>query len=110
MKILIARFVAFLIGAATAFAHEAGEHASTAGLFGLKPEYLHVLLNPLPVYGLALAVLSLAAALLARSKKGQVITLVLIVLCSASAWPVLVYGQHGYNRLYQQLDYDSQGW
>jgi hypothetical protein len=27
------------------------EGGSNQGLFGLKPEYVHVLLNPLPVYG-----------------------------------------------------------
>jgi hypothetical protein len=34
-----------------------------------KPEYVHVLLNPLPVYGLAVGVLGLVIALL--SKPGQ---------------------------------------
>ena len=34
--------------------------------------------------------------------------LILTALCAASAWPVLLYGQHGYNHLYDQIDTDSQ--
>jgi hypothetical protein len=83
---------------------------STKGLFGLKAEYVHVLLNPLPVYGLAMGALALVAALLARSKAAQNIALAMIVLCAASAWPVLYFGQHGYNHLYPQLDTESQQW
>ncbi len=71
---------------------------------------MHVLLHPLPVYGLALGALSLLLALLARNKTAQVISLILIVLCSAAAWPVLYYGQHGYNHLFPQLDTESQQW
>ncbi len=110
MKILIAIFVTALMGAATVFGHEPGEHASTEGLFSLKAEYVHTLLNPIPVYGLALGALSLVLALLARNKTAQVISLILIVLCSAAAWPVLYYGQHGYNHLFPQLDTESQQW
>ena len=86
------------------------EGGSTAGIFGLKPEYVHVLLNPLPVYGLAMGVLALAVGLLVRSPAARNIGLLGIVLCAASAWPVLYFGQHGYNHLYPQLDTESQQW
>ncbi len=109
MKRIAATFLAVLWGTGLALAHNP-EGGSTKGLFGLKPEYVHVLLNPLPVYGLALAVLVLARGLLARSKAARNIGLALIVLCAASAWPVLYYGQHGYNHLYPQLDPESQQW
>lgn len=36
-----------------------------------QPEYVHVLLNPLPVYATALGVIALAVALLARSQPPQ---------------------------------------
>ena len=110
MKTLFAIVVAGLLSMAAAFAHEPGEHASTEGLFGLKPEYIHTLINPIPVYGLALSAASLALALIARNKAAQVISLVLLVLCAASAWPVLYYGQHGYNHLASQLDDESKQW
>ena len=110
MKTLFAIVVAALVGVVAAFAHEPGEHASTEGLFGLKPEYIHTLLNPIPVYGLALGAFSLILALVARNKTAQVISLALLVLCAVSAWPVLFFGQHGYNHLAPQLDTESKQW
>lgn len=92
-----------------AFAHEA-KGGSAEGLFGLKAEYLHVLLNPLPVYGLLAGVVVLLAGLFVRSKAARNIGLVLTILCAASAWPVLLYGQHGYNHLAPQLDTESKQW
>ncbi len=109
MKTIAATVLATFLGASFAFAHQT-EGGSTEGLFGLKAEYVHVLLNPLPVYGLTMGVLVLAAGLFARSKAARNIGLVLIVLCAASAWPVLYYGQHGYDHLYPQLDAESQQW
>lgn len=110
MKKSIAVVMAAACGVVAAVAHEPGEHASTAGIFGLKAEYVHVLINPLPVYGLALGAVALIAAWLARSRSAQVIALLLIVFSSAMAWPVLYFGQHGYNHLYPQLDTESQQW
>ena len=52
-----------------------------------QPEYLHVLINPLPVYGLAVAVIGLIIALIQRSRPAQVATLSLVLLCGAIAWP-----------------------
>jgi hypothetical protein len=109
MKKKAAVILTVIFGTTLAFAHQM-EGGSTEGLFGLKAEYLHVLLNPLPVYGLAMGALVLAVALVARSKAARNIGLVVIVLCAASAWPVLIYGQHGYNHLYPQLDPESQQW
>jgi hypothetical protein len=109
MKKIAATFLAVLFGTSLTFAHQM-EGGSTQGLFGLKAEYVHVLLNPLPVYGLSMGVLVLAAGLLARSKAARNIGLLVIVICAASAWPVLYYGQHGYNHLYPQLDTESQQW
>ena len=108
MKKITATLLALAVPSVV-FAHHM-EGGSTEGLFGLKPEYLHVLLNPLPVYGLSLGVVVLVAGLIARSKAAQNIGLVVIILCAASAWPVLVFGQHGYNHLYPQLDTESQQW
>jgi len=108
MKKITATILAVLFGMCSVFAHPMG--SNTQGLFGLKAEYVHVLLNPLPVYGLSMGVLVLAAALVARSKAARNIGLLLIIICAASAWPVLYYGQHGYNHLYPQLDTESQQW
>ena len=109
MKKIATILLIVLSGTGVALAHQM-EGGSTKGLFGLKPEYIHVLLNPLPVYGLSMGVLVLAAGLLARSKAARNIGLVLVILCAASAWPVLEFGQRGYNHLYPQLDTESQQW
>lgn len=109
MKKIATIVLTILYGTGLAFAHQR-EGGSTAGVFGLKPEYVHVLLNPLPVYGLAMGALALAAALLARSMAARNIALFGIILCAASAWPVLYFGQHGFNHLYPQLDTESQQW
>ena len=45
-----------------------------------QPEYIHVLINPLPVYGLAIAWLGLIAAIIMRSRGGQVTALALVFI------------------------------
>ena len=110
MKKLFAIIVVALMGAGIAFAHDPGEHASKAGLFGLKAEYLHVLLNPLLGYGLGIGVAILAFGLLARNKTARTIGLMVTAVCAASAWPVLYFGQHGYNSLSPLLDTESHEW
>jgi len=65
-----------------------------------QPEYIHVLLNPLPIYGLATGVLGLLAALAARSRSAQTLALILILLASAAAWPAAHFGHSAYDRVY----------
>jgi hypothetical protein len=109
MKTIATVAILILISASLLPAHEM-EGGSASGLFGLKPEYVHVLINPLPVYGLAIASFVLVTGLLARKPPVRVMGLVLVFLCAASAWPVLIYGQHGYNHLHDQLDTESLQW
>jgi glucan phosphoethanolaminetransferase (alkaline phosphatase superfamily) len=75
-----------------------------------QPEYVHVLINPLPVYGLAMGVLALLLALMIRSRRAQIVALVLVVLSAASAWPVFLYGKKGYQRVHAMSDSDGQAW
>src|SRR5437764_4831173 len=58
-----------------------------------QPEYLHVLLNPLPVYGLAIALIGLLLSLILRSRRSHVVCLGLVLFTSAMAWPVFELGQ-----------------
>ena len=85
MKTLIAILVAAFFGTTAAVAHEAHEHAAGSGLFGLPPEYIHVLLNPIPGYGLGMGVLALVAGLIARNRTAQTIGLGLVILAPAPA-------------------------
>jgi hypothetical protein len=110
MKKSFAIIVVALMGAGIAFAHDPGAQASKAGLFGLKPEYIHVLLNPLLGYGLGIGVAILAFGLLARNKTARTVGLIVTAVCAASAWPVLYFGQHGYNSLSPLLDTESHQW
>jgi len=75
-----------------------------------QPEYLHVLINPLPVYGLAIAVFGLIAAMCFASRGGQVITLVLILGCAASAWPAVHYGKAAESGVIAMADDDGRAW
>ncbi|MCI0746895.1 MAG: hypothetical protein L0Y58_15950 [Verrucomicrobia subdivision 3 bacterium] len=110
MKTLTAIVISALVGVATACGHEKHEHPPGPGLFGQPPEYVHVLLNPLPIYGLALGILGLGAALLARSKSAQAITLGIVVISAASEWPVQYYGENAYQRVRQISDMHGQHW
>jgi hypothetical protein len=75
-----------------------------------KPEYLHVLLNPLPVYGLAVSVVGLIIALLSRSRAARVTTLALVLASAVSAWPVYHYGEAGYDRVKTMVDEAGDKW
>ena len=75
-----------------------------------QPEYIHVLINPLPVYGLAMGVIGLVIALLQRSRSAQVATLALILLSGVIAWPVIHYGEAGYDRVLSMSDDQGQAW
>jgi hypothetical protein len=75
-----------------------------------KPEYIHVLLNPLPVYGLAIGVLAWCLAALARSRGAQGLALALILLAAASAWPAAHFGSAAYDRVSSMSGPDSQKW
>ena len=75
-----------------------------------QPEYIHVLINPLPVYGLAMGIIGLVIALTQRSRPAQVATLALILLSGAIAWPVVHYGEEGYDRVLSMSDDQGQAW
>ena len=64
-----------------------------------QPEYIHVLINPLPVYGLAMGVLGLVIAFFLRSRPAQVATLIIVLICAASAWPTFVLGKQAKDRV-----------
>lgn len=75
-----------------------------------QPEYIHVLLNPLPVYGLAVSWLGLIIAVISRGRRAQIATLALVLLCALSAWPVFEYGQRGYDPVLSMSDEPGQAW
>jgi hypothetical protein len=80
-------------------------------LRGLRqPEYVHVLLNPLPVYGLLVSWIALIAALISKSRRALIVSLILVLVTSISAWPVFEFGQQGYDRVLAMTDDDGHAW
>lgn len=75
-----------------------------------QPEYVHVLLNPLPVYGLLISWIALIAALISKSRRAHIVTLILIFVTSISAWPVYEFGEEGYDRVLAMADDDGHAW
>jgi hypothetical protein len=75
-----------------------------------QPEYVHVLINPLPVYGLAMGIMGLIIALIQRSRQAQIATLALILVSGAIAWPVVHFGEEGYDRVLSMSDDQGQAW
>jgi dolichol kinase len=69
-----------------------------------KPEYVHVLLNHLPIYGTILGALALAISLVLRSRAAQITALTLTLIAGASAYPVFVTGQRAYKTIRGMAD------
>jgi hypothetical protein len=75
-----------------------------------QPEYVHVLLNPLPVYGLLIGWIGLVAAVISKSRRALIVTLILVFITSLSAWPTFEFGQQGYDRVLAMSDDDGHAW
>jgi hypothetical protein len=75
-----------------------------------KPEYIHVVLNHLPIYGTILAALALAISLLLRSRAAQVTALILTLIAGLSAYPVFLTGQRAYKTIRSVSDDAGAEW
>jgi len=76
-----------------------------------QPEYVHVLLNPLPIYGLSLGALALAAAMILRHRRAHIVALLLIFIGAASTIPVVHFGDAGYDAIDAQMPSDqAEAW
>jgi hypothetical protein len=75
-----------------------------------RPEYVHVLLNPLPVYATAMGVIALAVALLLRSRQAQLTGLLIVLVGCGSIWPVMEYGDKGLDRVRSMSNDDGVKW
>lgn len=69
-----------------------------------KPEYIHVVLNHLVIYGTVLGALALAVSLILRSRAAQITALIITLVAAASAYPVLVSGQRAYKTIRGMAD------
>src|SRR5215831_10023084 len=69
-----------------------------------RPEYIHVTLNYLPIYGTILGALALAISLVLRSRAAQITALILTLIAGVSAYPVFVTGQRAYKTIRDMAD------
>lgn len=76
-------------------------------IWSQPPEYLHVLLNHLPVVGMATALLAAGIALFSKNSKAIALSLLLVGLFAASVWPVIETGEAAYNRIRTISDPDG---
>src|SRR5438552_19021789 len=75
-----------------------------------QPEYIHVLINPLQIYGLAMGLLGLIVAFFLRSRPAQIATLIVIFVSTASASSAYVIAAQGYARLLSITDEAGEAW
>ena len=73
-----------------------------------KPEYIHVVLNHLVIYGTILGALALAISLILRSRAAQISALIITLIAAGSAYPVLVSGQRAYKVVRNTSDHAGQ--
>jgi disulfide bond formation protein DsbB len=64
-----------------------------------QPEYIHVLINPLPVYGLAMGLIGSIVAFFLKSRPAQIVALIVVLIAAASAWPVYEFGEQAKDRV-----------
>ena len=75
-----------------------------------QPEYIHVLINPLPVYGLAMGLLGLIVAFFLKSRPAQIVALIIVLVCAASAWPVYQLGKKAKDRVLSMENEVGAAW
>jgi len=75
-----------------------------------QPEYLHVLVNPLPVYGLGAGLVALIIALFLRNRAAHLVGLAVILISSAAAFPVTYLGHQAYDRVLAMTDDPGRAW
>jgi hypothetical protein len=75
-----------------------------------QPEYLHVLLNPLPIYGLVAGLLAMAVALGVRHRRADLVALAVVFVSALSAWPVAEFGERAYDHVVTMPDRNGVAW
>lgn len=74
------------------------------------PAYRHILLNHLPIVGLAVSLLALLAGVVLRQHAITLLGLVLVALTAGSSLPVARFGDAAYPDIYDILDGHGRAW
>lgn len=75
-----------------------------------QPEYIHAAINHFPLVGLFVAMLALVAALILRNRPATLVGLGLLALFAISVWPVVHFGEAGYDRVLSMADDPGQAY
>jgi len=75
-----------------------------------QPEYVHVLINHAPIFGLLMSAVALFIAIVLRSRPARMTALAVVCLSAASAWPVYHYGEESYDRIKSMSDSAGEKW
>ncbi len=75
-----------------------------------KPEYLHVIINHLPVFGLPVSALALLLGLLFRNRAVQITGCFLVMLTALSFWPVKTTGENAEDRVQAMSGEEGKKW
>ena len=74
------------------------------------PAYRHVLINHLPLTGLAVAWIGLVIATLLRHRPSIFAALALLAVMAGSVYPVIAAGEDAYPFVYDTLNGDGRAW
>jgi len=74
------------------------------------PAYRHMLLNHVPIIGLAMAWIGLMAGLILRQRPMVMLGLILVALGAGSSIPAEHYGDAAYPAIYDTLDGTGRAW
>jgi len=69
-----------------------------------QPEYVHVILNHLPITGLLVALVGLLIAICVKGRATLIFALAMVGVLGLSAWPVAHYGEQGFDRTLAMSD------
>lgn len=75
-----------------------------------KAEYLHVLLNPIPIYGTAFGALLLALIFITPNDGVRATGLGLLLGTALLVVPTVQLGQTAYDRMYETVPLEGQAW
>jgi hypothetical protein len=75
-----------------------------------QPEYLHVALHGLPIFGLAIGAATAFLAALFRNRGAQIAGLLIILFAAASAWPLVEFGEKAYDGIEAIVDRPGYEW
>jgi hypothetical protein len=75
-----------------------------------QPEYIHVALHGLPIFGLAIGAATAFIAALFRNRGAQIAGLLIILFAAASAWPLVEFGEKAYDGIEAIVDRPGYEW